>query len=67
MAYSKQIRCVGKMPVSVVKCCFSLPNWLGWTKFNIIDQFWSLLLIIFSISFTRVLKGTFGWNILGKL
>ena len=63
----KQMEYVRKIPALVVKHCFSPPNWLGCTKFNMMDWFYNLLPIIFSISFPRTFKRTIGQNIFGEL
>ena len=39
---------------------------MKWTNFEIMDYLWSLLIIIFSISFSKVLRRMMGQNILGE-
>jgi len=51
----------------VVEPCSSLLNWLGWTKLDVIEWYYSLSQMIFSMSFSKVLMRIIEQNILGEL
>ena len=59
----KQMEYVRKISALVVKHCFSPPNWLGCTKFNMMDWFYNLLPMTFSMSFSKAFKRTIDQNI----
>ena len=62
--YPVQIRWVIFKLISRIEHCFSPPNWLMWTKLEVIEYIWSLSLMTFSISFPSILKKWWNKNFL---
>jgi len=61
--YSIYIRCVKKIPVSIVEYCLILSSWFEWRKFEATEWTFNLLLITFLINLPNVLRRTMGQNI----